>query len=94
MTSTAEAAAAADSIGGPNPIVGIRRKDVTGSVGSLLAEVARHPRHAGAALGRLASAGAGVLRGNSTVRPDAKAGASWTRRGHRTSCTAGSCSCT
>jgi polyhydroxyalkanoate synthase subunit PhaC len=72
MTSTAEAAAAADSIGGPNPIVGIRRKDVTGSVGSLLAEVARHPRHAGAALGRLASAGAGVLRGNSTVRPDAK----------------------
>ena len=72
MTSTAEAAAAADSIGGPNPIVGIRRKDVTGSVGSLLAKVARHPRHAGAALGRLASAGAGVLRGNSTVRPDAK----------------------
>jgi polyhydroxyalkanoate synthase len=71
MTKIADAAAM-DAIGGPNPIVGIRRKDVTDSVGSLLREVARRPGQLGAALGRLAPAAAEVLRGTSSIRPDAK----------------------
>jgi len=70
VTSTADAAA--DAIGGPNPIVGIRCKDVTGSLGSLLGELARHPGRGGAALAHLASSAADVVRGKSGARPDAK----------------------
>lgn len=72
MTSTTPEIAAADAIGGPNPIVGIRRKDVSGSIASLLAELARNPVSAGAALGHVASSAVDVLRGTSRVRPDAK----------------------
>lgn len=70
MTTTAEAAA--DAIGGPNPIVGIRGKDVTGSLGSLLGELARNPGRAGASLGRLVASAADVVRGRSILRPEAK----------------------
>ncbi len=69
---TATAEAAADAIGGPNPIVGIRGKEVTASLGSLFGELARHPGRAGAALGHLASSTADVVRGRSSLRPEAK----------------------
>jgi polyhydroxyalkanoate synthase len=70
MTSTADAAA--DAIGGPNPIVGIRRKDVTGSVRSLIGELAKNPGRAGASLGNLASSTTDVVRGRSSVLPEPK----------------------
>jgi polyhydroxyalkanoate synthase len=70
VTSTADAAA--DAIGGPNPIVGIRRKDVTGSLRSLLGELAKHPGRAGASLGHLAASATDVVRGRSSVLPEPK----------------------
>jgi polyhydroxyalkanoate synthase len=70
VTSTAEAAA--DAIGGPNPIVGIRQRDLTGSLASVIGELARHPRRAGAALRHLAWSAADVVRGRSSLGPDPK----------------------
>lgn len=64
--------AAADAIGGPNPVVGIRRKDLTDSLRSVLAEMVSHPVRAGVSLGRLASSSAAVLRGISAIGPDRK----------------------
>lgn len=68
MTTTA--ANAADAIGGPNPIVGVRRKDLSASVRTLLAEAARNRSHTGATLSRLASSSVDVLLGRSTTLPD------------------------
>ena len=89
MTKIADAALV-DAIGGPNPIVGIRRKDASDSVGSLLREVARRPGQLGLALGRLAPAAAEVLRGTSSIRPDARDRRRQCLVGLPTGCTAGS----
>lgn len=71
-TTTADVTAAADSIGGPNPIVGFRRKDLTDSLRSVLAEAARNPQHTAASLGNLAKAAVGAVRGRTPFRPAPK----------------------
>ncbi len=63
---------AAEAIGGPNPIVPIRRKDLTDSVRSLLGEIARHPGRAGTALVNVVSSSADIARGRSGVSPGSK----------------------
>jgi polyhydroxyalkanoate synthase len=63
---------AADAIGGPNPIVGFRHRDLVDSVAAVLAEAARHPRHTAASARRLAGAVLGIARGRATLAPGAK----------------------
>lgn len=72
MSTTPDVSAATDSIGGPNPIVGFRRKDLTDSVGTVLAEVARHPRHTASSLTHLARTAADVVRGRIPFQPGPK----------------------
>ncbi|HEY3263017.1 MAG TPA: alpha/beta fold hydrolase [Pseudonocardiaceae bacterium] len=72
MSTTADIAAATDSIGGPNPIVGFRRKDLTDSVGSVLAEAARHPMHTAGGLAHLAKAAVDAFRGRTPFQPAPK----------------------
>src|SRR5262245_58511117 len=63
---------AADAIGGPNPIIGLRRKDVADSVRSVVTEAVRNPQRTAASLGRLARTAADVVRGRSILAPGAK----------------------
>src|SRR5690242_20459991 len=64
--------AAADAIGGPNPIIGFRRKDLLDSARSVVAEALRDPRHTAASLRRLARSAADVVRGSAMLQPGAK----------------------
>ncbi|OLZ50190.1 alpha/beta fold hydrolase [Amycolatopsis keratiniphila] len=72
MTSNADNAAAADSIGGPNPIVGFRRKDLLDSLGSVLSEAAHRPAHTAGSLAHLAKAAADAVRGRVLLQPAPK----------------------
>jgi polyhydroxyalkanoate synthase subunit PhaC len=72
MSTTADITAATDSIGGPNPIVGFRRKDLVDSAGSVLAEAVRRPKRTADSLGHLALGGGEVLRGRTPLRPAPK----------------------
>src|SRR5882757_3218049 len=72
MTSTINPEAATDSIGGPNPIIGFRRKDLLDSLRSVVAEAARHPQHAADSLAHLARAGVDIGRGTATLEPAPK----------------------
>lgn len=61
-----------DAIGGPNPIVGIRRKDLLDSLRTVLTEAATHPQHTAASLYQLAKAGLEIGRGRATFAPGPK----------------------
>jgi|SRR5215470_13639050 len=67
-----ETTAAAESTGGPNPIVGLRRADLRGSVRSVAAEALRNRRHITLSLLRLAGAIVGILPGRMIHRPGVK----------------------
>jgi polyhydroxyalkanoate synthase len=66
------ASAAAEAIGGPNPIVGFRRKDLLDSIRSVAAEAVRNSRHTGTSLSNLARAAVDIARGRTVFRPGAK----------------------
>lgn len=68
-TATPDINSAADSIGGPNPIIGFRRKDLVDSVGSVLGEAVRNPKHTSSSLTHLAKAAVNVARGRAGFRP-------------------------
>src|SRR5215472_16977415 len=63
---------AADAIGGPNPIVGLRRKDVLDSLCTVLAEAVRHPKHTVGSLRHLAGAAVAAARGRGELTPAKK----------------------
>lgn len=63
---------AVDSIGGPNPVIGFRRKDLLDSVGAVLGEAVRDSRHTTASLANLARAAVDIVRGRGSLRPGAK----------------------
>jgi polyhydroxyalkanoate synthase len=63
---------AADSIGGPNPVIGLRRKDLLDSVETVLNEAVRDSRHTTASLASLARAAVDIARGRTSLRPGAK----------------------
>ena len=69
---TPEALAAADSIGGPNPIVGFRRKDLLDTLRTVVTEAVRHPRHTADSLRQFAGAAVSAARGQGTLTPGAK----------------------
>jgi polyhydroxyalkanoate synthase len=69
---TPEALAAADSIGGPNPIVGFRRKDLLDTLRTVVTEAVRHPRHTAGSLRHLAGAAVTAASGRGTLTPGAK----------------------
>ncbi|TWP49460.1 alpha/beta fold hydrolase [Lentzea tibetensis] len=63
---------AADAVGGPNPIVGFRRKDVVDSLRSVVVEAVRHPSHTASSLRHLATTAVDVVRGRGALTPGAK----------------------
>src|SRR5207247_11058431 len=67
-----EVAAAAESIGGPNPIVGSRRKDLIDSVRTVLGEAARHPGNAANSLGNMARTALDIARGRADIAANPK----------------------
>jgi polyhydroxyalkanoate synthase len=75
------AVAAAESIGGHNPIVGFRRADLLDSARSVAAEALRNRRHTAHILLRLAGATMAIVRDRMVHRPAAKdhrfAGCAW-----------------
>ena len=64
--------AAADAIGGPNPIVGIRRKDLLDSLKTVVAEAVRHPRHSTASAVHLAGTTIAAAGGRGRLAPGPK----------------------
>jgi len=74
---------AADSIGGPNPVVGFRRKDLFDSLRTVVAEAVRHPRHTATSMRRLAANAVTAARGRGELAPGAKdrrfADSAWTQ---------------
>jgi polyhydroxyalkanoate synthase len=68
MTETLAAAA----LGGPNPVVGVRRKDIIDSFRSVVVEAVAHPSHTAASLGHLTTTAADVVLGRDERQPDAK----------------------
>ncbi|TWP49477.1 alpha/beta fold hydrolase [Lentzea tibetensis] len=69
---TAAPDATTDVIGGPNPVVGLRRKDIFDSLGSVLTEAVRNSRHTADSLGNLVSATVDIVRGRAAFQPGAK----------------------
>ena len=61
-----------DSIGGPNPIVGFRRKDLLDSLRTVLAEAVAHPKHTTQSLRHLAGVALAAARGRSELTPGPK----------------------
>ncbi|WP_033289844.1 alpha/beta fold hydrolase [Amycolatopsis jejuensis] len=61
--------ASADAIGGPNPIVGFRRKDLLDSLRTVAGEAVRHPRHTTASLRHLARTAVAAARGRGELVP-------------------------
>lgn len=75
MTTTAdptEITQATDAIGGPNPIIGFRRKDLVDSLRSVVGEAVRNPRHTAGSLAHLAASAVDVVRGRTPFLPGAK----------------------
>src|SRR5882757_3356241 len=74
---------AADAIGGPNPIVGFRRKDLLDSLRSVVTEAVQHPRHTAGSLRHLARTAVTAARGRGELTPAAKdrrfADSAWTQ---------------
>jgi len=74
---------AADAIGGPNPIVGFRRKDLLDSLRTVAAEAVKHPKHTTASLRHLARTAVAAARGRGELVPRAKdrrfADSAWTQ---------------
>ncbi|HEX3782595.1 MAG TPA: hypothetical protein VHX38_23255 [Pseudonocardiaceae bacterium] len=73
---------AVDSIGGPNPIVGFRRKDLLDSLRSVVAEAVTHPKHTARSLRHLAGLAVAAARGRGEITPGPKdrrfSDAAWT----------------
>ncbi|MEU0884078.1 alpha/beta fold hydrolase [Lentzea sp. NPDC005914] len=65
-------AVAVDAIGGPNPVVGFRRKDVLDSLRTVVLEAAKHPGHLAGSLRHLASAAVDAVRGRGELTPGPK----------------------
>ncbi|GAA4886191.1 alpha/beta fold hydrolase [Actinomycetospora straminea] len=65
-------ALAVDAIGGPNPVVGLRRKDLVDSVRSVVGEAVAHPSHTTASLSHLTRTAAEVALGRAAPAPDPK----------------------
>jgi polyhydroxyalkanoate synthase len=63
---------AADAIGGPNPIVGFRRKDLLDSLRTVVGEAIKHPRNTTASLRHLARTAAAAARGRGELAPGAR----------------------
>ena len=69
MSNPVQEIPAVDSIGGPNPIVGIRRKDLVDSLRTVISEAVRHPRYTATSLGHLASTALAAARGTGELAP-------------------------
>lgn len=63
---------AAEAIGGPNLIVGFRRKDLLDSLRTVAAEAVKHPKHTTASLRHLARTAVAAARGRGELVPAAK----------------------
>ncbi|QUQ63688.1 alpha/beta fold hydrolase [Kutzneria sp. CA-103260] len=63
---------AADAIGGPNPIVGFRRKDLVDSLRTVVLEAVRNPGHAAGSLRHLARTAVDAARGRGELAPGPK----------------------
>ncbi|MGW4523954.1 alpha/beta fold hydrolase [Amycolatopsis sp. NPDC004378] len=63
---------AADAIGGPNPIVGFRRKDLLDSLRTVVGEAVKHPKHTTASLRHLARTAVAAARGRGELVPGPK----------------------
>ncbi|WP_329059977.1 alpha/beta fold hydrolase [Amycolatopsis sp. NBC_01480] len=63
---------AADAIGGPNPIVGFRRKDLLDSLRTVVGEAVKHPRNTTASLRHLARTAVAAARGRGELAPGAR----------------------
>ncbi|WP_037359336.1 alpha/beta fold hydrolase [Amycolatopsis orientalis] len=72
MSSPETAAAATDAIGGPNPIVGFRRKDLLDSLRSVAVEAVKHPKNTTSSLRRLARTAVDAARGRGELTPAPK----------------------
>src|SRR5207248_8570038 len=62
----------ADAIGGPNPIVGFRRKDLLDSLRTVVGEAVKHPKHTTGSLRHLARTAVAAARGRGELVPAAK----------------------
>jgi polyhydroxyalkanoate synthase len=62
----------ADAIGGPNPIVGFRRKDLLDSLRSVVGEAVKHPLHTAVSLRHLARNAVAAAGGRGELAPGAK----------------------
>src|SRR5437764_2256226 len=62
----------ADAIGGPNPILGFRRKDLLDSLRTVVGEAVRHPKHTTASLRHLARTAVAAARGRGELAPAPK----------------------
>ncbi|WP_328608983.1 alpha/beta hydrolase [Amycolatopsis sp. NBC_00345] len=63
---------AADAIGGPNPIVGFRRKDLLDSLRTVAGEAVKNPRNTAASLRHLARTAVAAARGRGELVPGAR----------------------
>jgi polyhydroxyalkanoate synthase len=72
MSTPVQENVAVDSIGGPNPIIGIRRKDLVDSLRTVVTEAVRHPGYTGTRLRHLAGMAVEAARGRSELAPRAK----------------------
>ena len=63
---------AADAIGGPNPIIGFRRKDLVDSLRSVVVEAVRNPRNTAGSLRHLARTAVDAARGRGELAPGPK----------------------
>jgi polyhydroxyalkanoate synthase len=61
-----------DAIGGPNPIIGFRRKDLLDSLRTVVTEAVRNPGHTVGSLRHLASNAAAAVRGGGDLAPGPK----------------------
>ncbi|MFJ9779091.1 alpha/beta fold hydrolase [Amycolatopsis sp. NPDC101161] len=62
----------ADAIGGPNPIIGFRRKDLLDSLRTVVGEAVKHPKHTTASLRHLARTAVAAARGRGELTPAPK----------------------
>jgi len=74
---------AADAIGGPNPIIGFRRKDLVDSLRTVVVEAVRNPGHTAGSLRHLARTAVDAARGRGELAPGPKdrrfADAAWSK---------------
>ncbi len=78
-----ESLAAADAIGGPNPIVGVRRKDLLDTLRTVITEAAQHPKNTAGSLRHFARSAVSAALGQGKLVPGAKdrrfADSAWTK---------------